>query len=176
VDSFFPNTSIQTQLLWDIPFLQVPFDSLLSCQVWPPSTSQHIIVLSYDASMHRCLWGSPVDMPKPSQPVFNKLFFSIGVTRIRLRMPSFLTRSNLVCPHIQRTIRISVTLSCWIFCLLVGQWTILFGSSLSPHPSLDHRPCRLHSPSHRDPITPLPISLTRVAAADPFPHLPPLGS
>jgi hypothetical protein len=26
--------------------------------------------------MHRCLWGSPVDMPKPSQPVLNKLFFN----------------------------------------------------------------------------------------------------
>jgi hypothetical protein len=33
----------------------------------------------------------------------------------------FLTQSNLVCPHIQRNIRISATLSCWIYCLLVGQ-------------------------------------------------------
>jgi hypothetical protein len=119
MDSIFPSTSIQTQLHWDIPFFQVPFDCLFPCQVWSTSTSLHIIVQSYDASMHRCFWGSPVDMPKPSQPVLNKIFFnwrycfsSIGATPSRSRMSSFLTRSNLVCPHIQRNIHISATLSC----------------------------------------------------------------
>jgi hypothetical protein len=48
-------------------------------------------------------------------------FSSIGATPSRSRMSSFLTRSNLVCPHIQRNIRISATLSCWIYRLLVGQ-------------------------------------------------------
>jgi hypothetical protein len=42
-------------------------------------------------------------------------FSSIGATLSRSRMSSFLTRSNLVCPHIQRNIRISATLSCWLY-------------------------------------------------------------
>jgi hypothetical protein len=48
-------------------------------------------------------------------------FSSIGATPSRSCMSSFLTRSNLVCLHIQRNIRISATLSCWICHLLVGQ-------------------------------------------------------
>jgi hypothetical protein len=49
------------------------------------------------------------------------IFSSIGATPSRSRMSSFLTRSNLVCPHIQRNIHIFATLSCWICHLLVGQ-------------------------------------------------------
>jgi hypothetical protein len=48
-------------------------------------------------------------------------FYSIGATPSRSRMSSFLTRSNLVCPHIQRNIHISATLSYWICRFLVGQ-------------------------------------------------------
>jgi hypothetical protein len=47
-------------------------------------------------------------------------FSSIGANPRRSRISSFRTRSILVCPQIQRNIRISATLSCWICLLLVG--------------------------------------------------------
>uniref|UniRef100_A0A0A9FS41 Uncharacterized protein n=1 Tax=Arundo donax TaxID=35708 RepID=A0A0A9FS41_ARUDO len=51
-------------------------------------------------------------MPKPSQPVLDKFFFSIGATSSLSRISSFRTRSLLVCPQVQRNIRISATLNC----------------------------------------------------------------
>uniref|UniRef100_A0A3B6MR06 Uncharacterized protein n=1 Tax=Triticum aestivum TaxID=4565 RepID=A0A3B6MR06_WHEAT len=48
-------------------------------------------------------------------------FSSIGATPALSRIPSFLIWPFIVWPHIHLSMRISVTLICWMCCLLVGQ-------------------------------------------------------
>ena len=120
VNCTLPPLPIHDELFINIPLLQVSLHSLCPRQSWSTSTSLHIIVPSYDASMHQCLWGSPVDMPKPSQPMLNKHFFNWRYSwPIAYVIVS--QRFNFVRPHIQHNIHISATLSCWICHLLVDQ-------------------------------------------------------
>jgi hypothetical protein len=112
---FYQNTT-----LWEIPSFKsllivsshvkfgrpLPLFTLLSCLMMPLCTS----------ASGGLRWICPNHLNRC--PIS---FSSVGATPSRSRMSSFLTRYNLVCPHIQRNIRISATLSFWICRLLVGQ-------------------------------------------------------
>jgi hypothetical protein len=104
----------------DIPILQISLHGQHLCQVWSSSASLLITGSSYYPITNWCIrdlrWICPNHLKR-----FCTSFSSTGATPSLSHMSSFWTRSLLVWSQIHRNMRISATLSCWIYRLLIGQ-------------------------------------------------------